>query len=244
MMEKISANGFNALSFNFTLNGVESSNPTEFSRLDLFAQNTFTKELDDLEDVINYFYSNSEELNIDRNRIALIGHSRGGGISIIKARENNRVKCLITLASVSEFDRYTEEHKKKWKEKGYFEVINTRTNQMMRLNSTLLEDLDKNKEGLDITNAVKHLNKPYLIIHGKEDLSVRFSEGEVLYENSDRNLTEFFPVENTGHTFGVAHPFQGTTKAFDKVIDKTIEFLKKNLRECNSTFKSKFTAST
>jgi hypothetical protein len=229
MMEKLSGKGFAALSFNFTFNGVDSSNPMEFSRLDLFAQNTFTKELSDLEAVINYFYSNSEELDIDRNRIALIGHSRGGGISIIKAREDSRVKCLITLASVSNFDRYTEEHKRKWKEKGYFEVLNTRTNQMMRLNVTLLEDIKKNNERLDITNAVNNLNKPYLIIHGKEDFSVRFSEGEVLYENSDKNLTKFFSVENTGHTFGVVHPSQGTTKAFDKVIDKTIEFLKKNL---------------
>ena len=195
----------------------------------MFAQNTFTKELDDLEAVINYFYSNSEELNVDKNKIALIGHSRGGGISIIKARENDRVKCLITLASVSDFDRYTDEHKKKWKEKGFFEVLNTRTNQMMRLNSSLLEDIEKNKERLDITHAVKNLNKPYLIIHGKEDLSVRFSEAEILYESSDKHMTEFFPIENTGHTFGVVHPFKGSTKAFDKVIDKMIEFLRKNL---------------
>jgi dipeptidyl aminopeptidase/acylaminoacyl peptidase len=229
MMEKISGNGFAALSFNFTFNGVDSSNPMEFSRLDLFAQNTFTKELDDLEAVIDYFYLNSEELNVDKNRIALIGHSRGGGISIIKARANDRVKCLITLASISDFDRYTYEHKRKWKEKGYFEVLNTRTNQMMRLNSTLLEDIEKNKERLDITRAVKNLNKPYLIIHGKQDLSVRFSEAEALYENSYKNITEFFPVENTGHTFGVVHPFQGTTKAFDTVIDKVVEFLKKSL---------------
>ena len=229
IMEKLSSNGFASLSFNFTFNGVDSTNPTEFSRLDLFAQNTFTKELDDLEAVINYFYSNSEELNVDKNRIALIGHSRGGGISIIKARENDRVKCLITLASVSDFDRYTDEHKRKWKEKGYFEVLNTRTNQMMRLNSSLLEDIENNKERLDITGAVKNLNKPYLIIHGKEDLSVSFSEAEVLYGNSDKHMTEFFTVENTGHTFGVVHPFKGSTKAFEKVIDRVVEFLKKNL---------------
>lgn len=229
MIEKLSGSGIAALSFNFTFNGVESSRPTEFSRLDLFAQNTFTKELGDLEAVINYFYLNSEEHRIDRNRIALIGHSRGGGISILKAREDNRVKCLITLASVSDFDRYTAEHKRKWKEKGYFEVLNTRTNQMMRLNSSLLEDIENNKERLDITNAVKNLDKPYLIIHGKEDLSVRFSEAEVLYKYSDKSLTEFFPVENTGHTFGVVHPFQGTTKAFEIVINKIVEFLKKNI---------------
>jgi dipeptidyl aminopeptidase/acylaminoacyl peptidase len=76
---------------------------------------------------------------------------------------------------------------------------------------------------------MKNLNKPSLIIHGKEDLSVRFEEAEKLYNASNKNLTELFEVPNTGHTFGTAEPFAGTTQAFEKVIDKVIEFYKKNL---------------
>lgn len=228
MLKKISDEGFVTAGFNFTYNGVDSEHPTEFSRLDLFAKNTFTRELDELECVINYFYEHTEEYNIDREKIALIGHSRGGGISIIKAAENDMVKCLITLASVSDFNRYTEEHKKKWREKGYFEVLNSRTNQMMRINSSLLDDIENNKSMLDITAAVRNLHKPFLIIHGKEDLSVRYSEAEAIFRNSDKYLTELFTVENTGHTFGTVHPFEGTTKAFEIVIEKIIEFLKLN----------------
>jgi uncharacterized protein len=229
MMEKITGAGFYTVSFNFTFNGVDKINPTEFCRLDLFAQNTFSKELDDLRDVIDYFSKNADKYNIDKNRIALIGHSRGGGISILKASEDRRIKCLVTLSSVSTFDRYTEGHKKKWKEKGYFDVINTRTNQLMRLNSTLLDDLESNKSKLDIISAVRNLNIPYLIIHGKEDVSVRFDEAEDLYENSNKNLTELYAVQNTGHTFGVVHPFRGTTKAFEIVIEKVIEFFGRKL---------------
>jgi dienelactone hydrolase len=118
MMKKISSNGYNAVSFNFSYNGTDEKHPAEFSRLDLFAQNTFSRELDDLQAVLDYFYNSAEQFNIDRNRIALIGHSRGGGISIIKAGEDNRVKALITLSSVSYFDRYSEEHKRKWKDSG------------------------------------------------------------------------------------------------------------------------------
>lgn len=229
MMEKISDSELNCVSFNFTFNGVDNSNPTEFTRLDLFAQNTFTKELEDLEAVIEYFYANSDKYNIDKNRIGIIGHSRGGGISIIKANENKKIKCLITLASVSNFERYSDEHRKKWREKGYFEVLNTRTNQMMRLNSTLLDDIENNKSRLNILKAINRLKIPSLIIHGKEDLSVRFSEAEAIYDNSNKRLTELFSIENTGHTFGVVHPYEGTTAAFEKVIGKIIEFLKKNL---------------
>ena len=225
MMQKIAGSGYTAVSFNFSFNGTDKEHPAEFTRLDLFAQNTFSVELNDLKTVLDYFYEEADSYNIDTNKIALIGHSRGGGISVIKASEDKRVKVLITLSSVSHFDRYADEHKKKWKETGYFEVLNTRTNQMMRLNSTLLDDLEQNKQRLDIVSAAGRLEIPYLIIHGKEDLSVRFSEAEEIYKNSNKKITELFPVENTGHTFGTVHPFIGTTKAFDTVTDKIISFL-------------------
>jgi uncharacterized protein len=229
MMNKISGSGISAVSFNFSLNGVSIKNPSEFTRLDLFAQNTFSQELEDLGFIIEHFYNNSKEFNINKNKIAVAGHSRGGGIAILKANEDKRIKCLITLASVSDFNRYSEEHKKRWRKRGYFEVINTRPNQLMRINSTLLDDLEKNISRLDIPAAIKYLRIPILIIHGKEDLSVKFEEGEILYKNSNKATTEFFPVKNTGHTFGIVHPFKGSTKAFESVIEKMIMFLKKNL---------------
>ena len=229
MMEKISGSGIAAASFNFSLNGVDKNSPKEFTRLDLFAQNTFSHELDDLKIVLDHFYENSGKYGIDKNKLSLAGHSRGGGIAILKANEDKRIKCLITIASVSDFDRYSEEHKARWRSKGFFEVINTRTKQMMRINSTLLDDIELNKDRLDIPAAIKSLDIPVLIIHGKEDLSVKFEEGEELYKISNKKLSEFFPVANTGHTFGIEHPFKGTTKAFEMVIDKMTGFLKKNL---------------
>lgn len=229
MMERISKSGISSASFNFSLNGVDAQNPTEFTRLDLFAQNTFSQELEDLGLVIEHFCNNAKKFNIDRNKIALAGHSRGGGITILKANEDKRVKGLITLAAVSGFGRYSEDHKRRWRKKGYFEVVNTRTNQMMRINTTLLDDLEKNESRLDIISAIKNLRIPVLIIHGKEDLSVKFEEAENLYNNSNKERTEFFPVANTGHTFGISHPFNGTTKSFETVVEKMIVFLKKNL---------------
>lgn len=229
MMQKLSDSGYAAVSFNFSHNGVEKENPMEFTRLDLFAENTFSRELDELGIIIDHFYNNAGEFEIDREKISLMGHSRGGGISILKAAEDRRIKCLVTLASVSTFDRYTPELKKSWREKGYFEVLNTRTNRMMRLNSTLLDDLEYNISRLDIVGAAGRLNVPYLIIHGKEDLSVSAHEAEILFEKSGKELTEIQTIENTGHTFGVVHPFAGPTKAFDKVIETIIAFLNKHL---------------
>lgn len=228
MLKRIAEKGYFTAAFNFSYNGVENSKPMDFTRLDLFAENTISKELSDLNSVVNYFYTNAEKFNINKEKIILIGHSRGGGVSIIKTSEDSRIKSLITLASISSFDRYSEEHKKKWKEKGYFEVLNTRTNQVMRLNSTLVEDIEINRDRFNILKSVSRIDRPFLIIHGKEDQSVKFLEAEEIYKHTNKKITELFPVEHTGHTFGVVHPFEGTTIAFETVIEKILSFLDKN----------------
>lgn len=229
MMNELANAGFAAASFNFTHNGVSEEQPMEFTELDKFAENTFSKEVDELGSVINYFYSNSDELKIDKNRIALMGHSRGGGATIIDAANDERVKCIVTLSSISAYDRYTERQKELWKKNGFIEIENTRTKQMMRMNYSLIEDLEQNKERLDILSAMKRLNKPCLLIHGKEDLAVKAEEAKKLFEASNKLPIELHIIERTGHTFGISHPFAGTTDAFEKVIESSVSFLKKNL---------------
>ena len=56
---------------------------------------------------------------IDKSKIGIVGHSRGGGIAIIKAREDERIKAVAGWSTVSYFDRYTEGQRKRWREKGY-----------------------------------------------------------------------------------------------------------------------------
>lgn len=231
LCSKLAENDFIVLSFNFTHNGVAAPEFTEFTRLDLFAENTHTKELEDLKTVLEYIPEISREYNIDLSKIGLIGHSRGGGISVISAAENPDIKALVTLASISDFMRYTPEQIKRWKEKGCIEMPNTRTNQMMRMNVSLLEDIENNLTRLDITGKAAELKIPYLIIHGTEDLAVKYTDAEKLYKAVNSQLAELVIIENTGHTFGVEHPFKGTSPAFEKVIELTVEFFKRIFKE-------------
>lgn len=227
MMEKFAENNIFAVSFNFSYNGVgeEGIELSEFTRLELFAKNTFSRELDDLGSIIDFLEDNRQKYNYNFDNLTLAGHSRGGGITILKTAEDKRVKKLITLASVSEFDRYTEERKKEWKEKGYFQVLNTRTKQYMRMNFTLIEDLEKNREKLDIKKAVSEIQVPYLIIHGEEDLAVDYSEALELHSLSNKSLTKLELIANTGHTFGAVHPFMGTTDKLEEVSVLIREFI-------------------
>lgn len=59
-----------------------------------------------------------------------------------------------------------------------------------------------------------------------QDITVDYSNGEDLYSRSNKSLTSFKLIENTGHTFGAVHPYEGTTKALEEVVDILIKFFK------------------
>lgn len=226
--EYLSKHNFFVLSFNFSHNGI-GENLTEFTEIDKFASNTFSLEISELKELINAYFENYfGEAN--NQSIGLLGHSRGGAISLLTSVDEKRIQAIATWNSVSSFDRYSQRQKEEMRKNGFILLLNSRTKQNMRVNISLLEDLEKNiNSSLNIVNAVKNFQKPLLIAHGTEDLTVRLREAEILYENSNKKLTEFYKVEKTGHTFGIVHPFSGSNPAFEYLLLKTKDFFRKNL---------------
>jgi len=226
-----SEKGFFVITFNFSHNGV-GNNSLEFTELDKFANNTYSLEVDELTEIIsaykNGFFSNISE----SNKLGVIGHSRGGAISILASNLSKQVDALVTWAAFYKFARYTERQKTEWRKKGYVEVLNSRTKQLMRQNITLLDDIEQNKNGiLNLEEALQNLNIRHLIVHGTEDLVVKVEEGEQIYNWSKKENTELLKIYGTGHTFDIKHPFEGSSKAFDKVLEKTHLFFYKIFKE-------------
>jgi esterase/lipase len=96
----------------------------------------------------------------------------------------------------------------------------------MRMNVSLLEDLEKNHSRLNIKEAMGKIDVPVLILHGSEDLAVEKNEAEALYNLSKKDKTKLVILEKTGHTFGAVHPFAGTTPHLENVIEEIINFTK------------------
>lgn len=218
--------GYFVITFNFSHNGI-GNNPLEFTELDKFAENTFSLEVNELNEIINVFSNGYFGKSINP-KIGIIGHSRGGAVALLAASYNNNVNALITWSSIAKLDRYSERQEKEWLSKGYFEAVNSRTNQVMRMNKTLLEDIIQNKNGfLNLEKAAGNLKKPWLIIHGAQDLTVKTEEAEQLYEWSDKNLTELHLILSAGHTFNIAHPMKKVSEQLNKVLEKTEKFIEK-----------------
>ena len=225
MGEKFANAGFYFVKFNFSHNGTTIENPNDFADLEAFGENNYSKELDDLEIIINHFKSQKE---VDSTKIFLIGHSIGGGISIIKTSENQSISKLITLASVSTLDRFPlDEAFESWKNDGVYFVENARTKQKLPHYFQFFEDYKNNEERLDVEKASKKIDIPTLIIHGSSDESVGMDHSKKLHEwigNSELKI-----IENANHTFGAKEPWEETSlpKELNTALEYCIDFLTK-----------------
>lgn len=222
--------GYFVITFNFSHNGVATGSK-DFDDLDKFANNTLSLEKEELNEIINAYKNGFfGEIN-STNKIGLVGHSRGGAISILASGSNENIDVLVTWAAISKLDRFTDRQKIEWKANGFFEVLNSRTNQIMRININLLNDIENfGSTKLNLKTALSNFNKPYLIIHGDQDLTVPFDEAEDIYFWSDKSLTELYKIKGAGHTFDIKHPFESITNAFNLVLEKTNSFFQNHLQ--------------
>ncbi len=223
--EYFAEQGFRYLKFNFSHNGTTADKPTDFADLIAFADNTFSMELEDLHDVIDFACNGSSMPSV--KGVYLIGHSMGGGISIIQTAEDKRVKKLVTFASISGFgDLWPKEAEEQWKLQGIMYMPNKRTGQEMPLKSTLLNDLLNNPNRLDILAKATEIKQPWLIVHGDEDTTVPLSHAHEL-EKANKEA-EFKVIKGGDHTFGATQPFWGDTLPAElhEFCDLAINFLK------------------
>ena len=215
-------NGFRYLKFNLSHSGVTAEKPADISDMEAFGANTVSKELFDIDVVINYAAQ-----NLGAKNIFLIGHSRGGGLSILEATKNMHVKALITWSAISSFDSlWKKEQEADWKSNGKIYILNARTKETMPLNSTLLEDFEANKARFNILESAKRINIPWLIVHGAEDVNVPFEIAQKLAESNSTN--SLVKIEDGNHVYGASHPYQIETlpSPLLQVCEESLAFLK------------------
>ena len=212
---------------NTSCNGTTASNLLDFADLESFGQNNFSKELEDVDCVLNFIEDKIEFYGGNPNDIYLIGHSRGGGIAVLMAQRNNKIKKLITWASVASFDYFFKTIDiAKWKSDGVVYTYNSRTQQNMPLYYNFYENYIENYSNLNVLKSASEFDKDWLIVHGKNDESVSVSAA---YELKNQNAnTKLHIVKDANHTFGGKHPYTEKELPQESIelINKSIEFLK------------------
>jgi len=221
----IAAEGYAVLAFNLSKNGV-SGHGNQFDELELFADETLSRDLDDVGMVLKALndgtiYTGGAAL--DKNRIGILGHSRGGHTAIAATAEFNSISCLVTWSAVANYnERWSREMVDDWKNKGYTEIENARTGQVMRINKVVYEDAREHEDRLMAIKRIKAIEHPTLIIHGRDDEAVPVEDAKKLFEAAIADKKNCIIIPDTGHTFAGAHPFEADK--FPQALEKALTY--------------------
>lgn len=203
------AHNYDFCRFNLSHNGTSTEAPTDFVDLEAFGANTYSKELQDIQALLHHV----EREHRTYEQIHLVGHSRGGGMAILAAKNWNCLSELgqvCTWAAICDIDRRfpSSEELALWKEKGLRFVKNGRTNQELPQYFQLYEDYLENCSQLDILSAANTLKERLHIFHGDLDESVPLSEA---FELGNAAQVEVITIKGADHVFGAKHPWNAET---------------------------------
>jgi pimeloyl-ACP methyl ester carboxylesterase len=196
--------GYGFVRYNASHNGTTIEHPTEFMDLTAFAENTYSAELFDLHQVIDFI----DKQQVGFQALHLVGHSRGGGIALL-AGNHPKVISISTLAAISSIEHRfpTGDELAKWRVEGKRHILNGRTQQQMPLNYYQYKDFLENKDQLSIEKSCRDIHKPTCIIHGDQDTSVLVTEGKELANWLNNKL---HIIQGADHTFGSKEPWNSS----------------------------------
>ena len=224
LAQKLAESGLIAITFDFSGSGIGPDRES-FTEPGAFAGNTLSREQEDLENIVDY----ARRRKLIEGKFGMFGHSRGGGTAILfTAGTDSNVSSLVTWASISFPNRWSSEDVLTWRRQGYADVTNSRTGQIMRLDTDLLDDVELHgKTKLDIEAAAKKIRVPWLIVHGTADETVPSSEAERLHELSP-GVSTLRLIKGANHGFDAKHPLGEAPPVLEKVVVETVKFFVRN----------------
>jgi putative redox protein len=176
----MTASGFGVLSLDFT--GLGSSNGN-------FADTNFSTNVDDLVAAANYLKKKYVSPSL------IIGHSFGGPAAIYAADKIPSVKAVATIAAPSQVDHVKhllgdEIDVIKEEGKGTASI----SGNSITIKKQFLHDIDQH----NLTEVVRELRKPILIMHSPQDCTVDIRHAEMLYTEA-KHPKSFISLNNADH---------------------------------------------
>ena len=223
---RIAEGGLAAVRFNFSHSGID-LDPSTFGRPDLFERDSWSKQLADVAAVIAALPTLPGGQRMDLDRLGVVGHSRGGVVTLLAAGSDDRIKAAVALSAPSSADM-PEEAKHVIREQGYVVSPSSRTGQDLRIGRAWLDDLEQNADRLDVLASVARITAPLMIVHGTADASAPVACAERI-ANAYAGTPETLLLEGASHTFDCANPFTGPSEALNQLIARVCAFLQAHL---------------
>lgn len=217
LAERLATAGLTAVSFNQSGSGVRGGDVVD--EPDRFARQRPSADLADVRTVVDWVVGEGAPA------VGLVGHSRGGALAILHTASDSRIRGLVTWAAITDFLSWGPDVAR-WRREGRTDVTNTRTGQVLPILLDALDDVEANRKGsLDVMAAAERVRVPWLIIHGTGDAGVPSAVAATLAQHSGSSRGELLLLDGADHTFGIRHPWAGSTTEFDQVLERTVGWL-------------------
>ncbi|MBL4869437.1 MAG: alpha/beta fold hydrolase [Robiginitomaculum sp.] len=204
--------------FNSSTSGMTNEIET-FARPDLFELDTWTRQVEDIERVVQAVRDG--EIAGKGLPIFIIGHSRGGASALLAAgRHGDALKLagVITINAVDCCSRMPEDEQEAMLARGYTMTQSARTNQDLRINSTWLSEQLDNPDAHDVILQAAKIACPVCVIHGDDDQAVDLSAGKAIAQACKTDLNT---LEKGNHVLNMPNPSELDTKRSVQLLKTT-----------------------
>ncbi|MCA9283814.1 MAG: alpha/beta fold hydrolase [Phycisphaerales bacterium] len=194
--------------FNFSHSGMTESVAT-FERPDLFEEDTWNRQVEDLRCLANAITSG--RLEGAGVPLFLVGHSRGGASCLLAAGRRGdqgpvvRPAGVITIATPASCNPLPAREQEVLLREGSLLSPSSRTGQQLRVGRRFLEEQLDDPEGHDLLAVASSIECPVLVVHGSNDETVPSTAARELADAVGPRATTLI-VEGADHVFNTPNP--------------------------------------
>ncbi len=204
--DTLAERGIAAHRFNLSHSGMTNEVAT-FARPDLFARNTWNKQIEDIEILIHAL--DRKELIGPGMPVVLIGHSRGGVASLLCAGRRavaamKPLDAIVTISAPDSTSRLSQDQLAHVAQQGFLEVTSNRTGQRLRIERAFWDEQDADPRAHDLLSLAQGIPSPTLVIHGKADPSVSPACAVRIAEAVPRS--RLLMIEGADHVLNTPNP--------------------------------------
>ncbi len=211
--------------FNFSTSGMTNDLST-FARPDLFALDTWTRQVDDVRAVLDAI--RDHRLLGSGLPTPLIGHSRGGATAILCAGRHQDaigIDRIVTINAVDRCTGYTEEEQCSIIERGSIMTKSARTDQDLRIDAGWIKEQRDDPDAHDVIALARTIRIPMLILHGEDDEAVPALAGRNIANAAQKSFIEIPGSNHVLNTRNPADPAEERTEQFKFVLANIGSFL-------------------
>jgi len=195
--------------FNFSHSGI-GDDPSTFQRPDLFEQDTWNRQVEDLEALMQRVSAGDAPSTAAAAPIVLMGHSRGGASCLLAAGRWFRDGAsplpagVVTMAAPAETRRIVEDDLDALRRQGYTTTTSSRTGQELRIGATWLEEQEAAPQDHDLLALCARIGCPVLALHGEDDPTVPADDVGRIAEACPKGRARRIPGGD--HVFNTPNP--------------------------------------